>query len=114
MRVREVVESPRLHKALRVLLLILAVVFLAQTHRKAARPGGYDFTSYLQSAQALAAGADPYHTGTPFPYIYPLFLAFLLVPLTYVPSAVAVTLWFALGAACLHISLKRSACGAGG
>jgi hypothetical protein len=96
----------RAHKVLHGIVLILALVFLIQTYRKAMRPGGYDFTSYLQSATALASGADPYRTPTAFPYIYPLFLAFVLIPLTFLPYGMAVTLWFALGAACLYIAMR--------
>ena len=58
---------------------------------RALRPGGIDLTSYLLSAQALSHGASPYRLPTPFPYLYPPTLAFLLIPLTAVPPFVAVS-----------------------
>jgi alpha-1,2-mannosyltransferase len=98
---RALLENPRLSRIVGGILLVLAAVMLVQTLGKAHRPGGYDFTSYLQSASALAHGTDPYRTPTPFPYIYPLFLAFVLIPLTALPYDAAVVIWFACGAACL-------------
>jgi hypothetical protein len=108
-RIGQILSRPLAHKVLRGLLLIVAVVLLVQTYRKAMRPDGYDFTSYLQSAEALTSGADPYHTPTPFPYIYPLFLAFVLIPLTHVPYSVAVFAWFMLGAASLYWATRIAA-----
>jgi len=74
---------------------IVAAVLLVQTLHKASRPGGYDFTSYLLSARALWHGANPYLTDTPFPYIYPLTLAFSLGPVALLPARAAEVLWFA-------------------
>jgi alpha-1,2-mannosyltransferase len=94
--------------ALIALVLVLGVL-LVQTWAKAHRADGYDFTSYLLSAQALLAGSDPYRTQTPFPYLYPLFLAWLLIPLAVVPYGVAVLIWFAAssaaGLASIHATL---------
>jgi alpha-1,2-mannosyltransferase len=109
MLIADHLARPRTRKALYALVLVLALVFLAQTYRKATRAGGYDFTSYLQSAAALASGADPYRTPTVYPYIYPLFLAFALIPLTFMPYGIAVFAWFALGAGCLYRSLRLAA-----
>ncbi len=75
---------------------LVAAVLLVQTLHKASRPGGYDFTSYLASARALWHGENPYLTDTPFPYIYPLTLAFALGPLTLIPPRLADGIWFAL------------------
>jgi len=55
-----------------------------------------DFTSYLLSADALLKGNNPYETGIPFHYIYPLFPAFLLIPFSLIPSWIAGTVWFLL------------------
>jgi len=83
-------------------LMLGAVVFLLfQTFQKAYRPIGYDFTSYLLSAEALWNGRNPYHTNTGFAYIYPLFLAFVLIPLTAVPYWLSNLLWFGLSIFCL-------------
>ena len=94
--------------ALIALVLVLGVL-LAQTWAKAHRADGYDFTSYLLSARALLAGSDPYRTSTPFPYLYPLFLAWLLIPLAVVPYGVANLIWFATsgaaGLASIHATL---------
>ena len=63
----------------------LGVVLLFQAFRMAYRDEGYDFTSYLLVARALRDGGNPYQVAMPFPYLYPLFLAFALMPLTFVP-----------------------------
>ncbi len=69
---------------------------------KASREGGYDFTSYLISSNALLTGSNPYLTNSPFPYIYPLFLASVLVPFTYLPYTINIIIWFILNvSACL-------------
>lgn len=82
-----------LNRILLVLLLAAFVLFAFQMVHKVNRPDGNDFTSYLNSARALASGNSPYLTGTPFPYIYPATLAFLLMPLSWLPDAVMNVLW---------------------
>jgi Glycosyltransferase family 87 len=77
---------------------LLCAVLFWQTSVRAARPDGIDLTSYLLSARALMDGGSPYLLATPFPYLYPPTLAFLLVPLTLVPPVVALIIWFALNA----------------
>jgi hypothetical protein len=79
----------------------ILVVLLAQTFRQAYRVDGYDLTSYLLSAKALWQGDNPYTIATPYGYIYPLFLAFLLIPLTLVPYWLANLLWFGMSVSCL-------------
>lgn len=76
--------------------MVLAV-FLVQMYGKAYRDSGYDFTSYLLSAKALLQGENPFKTDTSFTYSYPLFLAFILIPLTFVPYWLANLLWFGIG-----------------
>jgi alpha-1,2-mannosyltransferase len=85
-------------------IAVVLLVLLVQVLRKAYRVGGYDLTSYLLSAQALLDGRNPYTVDTPFPYIYPLFLAFVLVPLTLVPYWVANVIWFILSVTALMVS----------
>jgi hypothetical protein len=75
---------------------VLCAVLLAQTYVRAQRPNGIDLTSYLLSADVLRQGGSPFLLPTPFPYVYPATLAFLLIPLTFVPATVAVLVWFAL------------------
>ena len=89
-----------------IILCLLAVVFLVQTYGKATREIGYDFTSYLMSARALVHGGNPYTTGSAFHYIYPLFLAFALIPLTVVPYVVAVVIWYLIAVGSLLWSAK--------
>ena len=79
----------------------LIVLFLVQTLQRASRVEGYDFTSYLLSAQGLLHGGNPYDTASPFVYVYPLFLAFILIPLTVIPYGLACVIWFSLSATCL-------------
>src|SRR5262245_48455862 len=105
-RLQSVLAGRRAAILVHVLLLGLLVVFLGQTYTRAHRSYGYDFASYLASASALVDGGDPYHTASRFPYIYPLFLAFVLVPLTKVPYDVAVALWFAAGAASAWLAAR--------
>lgn len=103
-RILSFLEDRRLKVALEVFLLLLLAILLFQTYRRAYRSYGYDFSSYLEAASALAQGQDPYHVpGARFPYIYPLALAFALIPMTKVPYAVAVALWFVAGAGSLHL-----------
>jgi len=88
------------------LLSILTLVFLLQTYHKASRPMGFDLTSYLESARALFHGENPYRTGSAFPYIYPMFLALLLIPLTLVPYWFSVTIWYVVGVLSLALMLR--------
>jgi glycosyl transferase family 87 len=85
---------------------VLCGVLLAQTYVRAERTNGIDLTSYLLSAHALAEGRSPYLLLTPFPYLYPATLAFLLIPFTFVPSMVAVLVWFALSVAAAVWSIR--------
>jgi hypothetical protein len=78
------------------LLVCMLLFLLGQTYAMAYREQGYDFTSYLLSAQALIQGENPYTVSTPFAYIYPLLLAFLLIPLSLIPYWLANFLWFSL------------------
>ena len=78
------------------LIAVVFIVLLFQTLRKAYRADGYDLTSYLLSARALLNGSNPYTVETPFPYLYPLFLAFIIVPLAMAPYWVANVAWFIL------------------
>jgi hypothetical protein len=93
------------------IIAALLAILLAQTFHSAYRVDpqthrldGNDFTSYLLSAKALLDGEDPYKTDTPYPYIYPPFLAFVLIPLTAIPYWLAQLIWFGVGAACLLVS----------
>jgi hypothetical protein len=95
-RLRSVGQQPAWAMAV---LAGLLVVLLLQTFRQANRPDGYDLTSYLLSARALLDGGNPYQTATPYPYIYPLFLAFILAPLAVIPYGLANLIWFGLSVA---------------
>jgi alpha-1,2-mannosyltransferase len=78
----------------------VAILALGALH-KARRVNGNDFTAYLDAAEALLAGRSPYALHETFPYVYPLFLAFVLVPLTAVPRDAATVIWFLLSVASL-------------
>ena len=91
--------------------VVATAVLGAQTWHKAFRPGGNDLTSYLLSARALWDGQSPYGLDTPFPYIYPLFLAFVIIPLAMLPYGAAVIGWFTASVAALGVVLRRSAFG---
>ncbi|HEX5069163.1 MAG TPA: glycosyltransferase family 87 protein [Vicinamibacterales bacterium] len=83
------------------LLAALAAVFAVQMWGRAFRPGGNDFTTYLSASRDFWSGANPYAADLPFPFIYPLFLCVALWPLTHVPYAIAVSIWYALTIAAL-------------
>jgi hypothetical protein len=86
---------------------VLGALLLWQTIVRAARPDGIDLTSYLLSARALMHGASPYLLSTPFPYLYPPTLAFLLAPLAVVPPFAALLIWFALNAGAALWAIQR-------
>lgn len=80
---------------------------LVQMYGKAYRPRRYDFYTYLVSARALLDGAHPYlayKTETIFAYVYPLFLAFVAIPLAVMPYWLANFIWYALSAASLILA----------
>src|SRR2546428_9808547 len=85
---------------------VLCAVLFAQTYVRAQRPNGIDLRSYLLSADVLRHGGSPYVLPTPFPYLYPATLAFLVIPLTFVPATVAVIVWFALSVAAAVWSIR--------
>lgn len=70
--------------------------YLEHTLRRALRPEGNDLLGFLLPAKALLEGTDPYSAHPSFPYIYPLFFAFALIPLTAVPLRIAALLWYLL------------------
>ena len=74
--------------------LLILTVFLVQMYGKAYREHGNDFTSYLLSAKALIDSRSPYQTGSPFPYIYPIFLCVILIPFSMMPYWLLNLLWF--------------------
>jgi alpha-1,2-mannosyltransferase len=80
---------------------IVCVVLAIQTLNRAWRADGIDFTSYLMSARALWEGRSPYGLETPWPYVYPMLLAFMLIPLVALPYTGAVLVWFAVSVAAL-------------
>jgi hypothetical protein len=98
---------------------IMALIFLLllmYAFRMAYRIGGCDFKFYLVAARALWEGQNPYQLDVPCPYIYPLFLAFVLIPLTFIPYWLANLSWFALHAGSLVAAclvLERIASGKG-
>lgn len=94
---------------------VSVVILVLGALHKARRPHGNDFTAYLDAAEALLAGRNPYTMDTTFPYVYPLFLALVLAPLTAVPRDLATVVWFLLsvasllGAARIIVRLARDA-----
>src|SRR5262249_36099689 len=76
-------------------LVGLGAIALKNTYGLMRRPQGNDLTVYLFNAWALAHGEDPYAptlaANTPR---YPLTLAALLVPFTWMPEWIAQTIWF--------------------
>src|SRR4051794_37506156 len=88
---------------------VAVAVLFAQTWTRVQRPSGIDLTSYLLSADALRHGGSPYLLPTPFPYLYPVTLAFLLILLTFLPVLVTLLVWFALNSVAAVWSIRRLA-----
>lgn len=99
-------DDRRVQRGALVVAGALALVFLVQVLGKAYRPQGYDLTSYLHSARALAAGRSPYNTGATFPYIYPMFTAMALIPLAFAPYWLACVGWYAATVGALVWSMR--------
>jgi hypothetical protein len=94
--------------ALWTLAAIVCVVLAVQTLNRAWRPDGIDFTSYLMSARALWEGRSPYGLVTPWPYVYPMLLALVLIPLVALPYTAAVLAWFATNVAALAAIVSKT------
>lgn len=105
-KLQTLINKPQTGKLLIGLLFAFNILLLFQSYRKAYRPIGYDLSSYLLSAEAFLNGANPYQTNTVFPFIYPLFLCVVLVPLSLLPYWLSVFLWFAANLAALFFSVK--------
>lgn len=86
------------------IIAAVLVVLMIQAFGQAYREDGNDYTSYLLSARALLHGENPYKTASPFCYIYPLFLAFILIPLDSIPYGLSVFIWYWLSVACILAS----------
>ena len=100
-KVTSFLDNHKVHFIVYALITGITIFLFIQSIGCAIRPIGYDFTSYLMSAKALINGTDPYNNGTVFPYVYPLTLAFSIIPLAVLPYWLAITLWFIITAACL-------------
>ncbi len=95
-------------KWVRPCVLVLFVLMFAldgyQVYRIAFVKHYADFPAYLAGAQGLKEGTNPYipraiapYSGDDIrPFIYPLFVAWVWVPFTLVPAAVASFLWYVL------------------
>ena len=96
-----------IHLVAWVSLALLTAISMRDLLVWMSRPEGNDLSAYLAAARALIAGGDPYAVPLPQGFNkYPLTIATLLVPLTWLPVAVAQFGWFALNVA---PSLGRSA-----
>lgn len=103
---RNLFESPRAQKTAFCLVGLVTLVFMFQMYHKAYRPQGYDFTGYLQAADALWNGQSPYTVSSPsYFYAYPMFFAMIMVPFTLLPYSVANLLWFCINVASLGYSV---------
>jgi hypothetical protein len=98
--------SPRRDRLLWLLGGAASAVLLAQTWTRAHRAGGIDLTTYLEAAKAVERGGSPYALPVAFPYIYPPFLAFALIPLTHLPRDLVLVVWFAASIGAIVWSLR--------
>ena len=83
-----------------LLIIIFSILFIQTLHRYDSN----DFTSYLLSSKALLSGSNPYITGSPFSYIYPLTFAFFLIPFTALPELITQIVWFIFNVWILYYS----------
>lgn len=87
------------------LVIILAVVAISSSRMIRRHYSHGDFGVYVHAARLMVAGRNIYTTPTrPVAegglfYIYPPLLAFLLVPLTWIPADVSIVLWTVLSVA---------------
>ena len=80
---------------------VSAVLFFWQSIQHIHYPNGNDLQSYVNASQLFLNGENPY-TGTVRRYIYPLFMAVVIYPLTlfktgYIQKSVMAGLWSILG-----------------
>jgi alpha-1,2-mannosyltransferase len=87
------VHTPKISRLIWIVGLAVAGILLAQTWARAARPGGIDLTTYLEASRAIMRGENPYTLDLAFPYLYPPFLAFAVIPLTLMPNMIALVIW---------------------
>lgn len=99
-------SSRRRGQSLWTLGAIASLVLFAQTWTRAHRAGGIDLTTYLEAARAIQRGESPYALSLAFPYIYPPFLAFALIPLLYLPFDLVLAIWFAASLATMLWALR--------
>ncbi len=84
-----------------------ACVLFGQTLARAHRVGGIDLTTYLAASRELWRGGNPYALPLPYPYVYPLFLAFVLFPLTWMPADAALAVWYVVSVVALIWSMRE-------
>jgi hypothetical protein len=88
-----------------VLVSVLVVLLFVQHVKREFHPLGSDLTSYLLSSQALLHGSSPWQTEAAYPYLYPIFLAFILIPLSLVPRWLSTALWFLANLSALAVAV---------
>ena len=109
-----VLESRRARVGCVVLWAVSVTILLFGALHKAHRPNGNDFTMYLQATDALFTGKSPYSMSGAMHYMYPLFFAAVLGPLSTVPRDLATIVWFLasvaslVGAARVVVGLARA------
>lgn len=83
----------------------LAVFLIVQALGATCEGDGNDLASYCLSSRTLMQGGNPYATGSPFPFIYPLFLLVVIIPLAVLPCSATALIWTLAGLAALVGSL---------
>lgn len=84
---------------------MLFLILLAQALKRGVLRGhGNDLTIFMYASDIFFGGHNPY--GIEWGLLYPLFAAFVVEPLNFLPPLVAHTVWFCLNAALLVISAK--------
>jgi hypothetical protein len=112
-----VIPSAPASRAVRAAWIAAAVIatsiLLMQAEIKALRSIGNDFTAYLAAARALAAQQSPYDLPSLFPYLYPLTLAWLLIPFLLAPVWLSAAVWYWIAIASFAFVVRGSAAAAG-
>src|SRR5262245_15675354 len=95
------VLSPRARTALRLLLVVAAVLLIAEQAWQLVPPAvGCDFVPLRHAAQALLDGASVYRDPS---FVYPPTAALILLPTAALSETAAFGLWLALIAAALAL-----------
>lgn len=86
------------------LFTALFLLFGYQAYKLAFIKGWPDLGIYMAATEQFYAGANPYEVVVHGSYIYPVFLCYILVPLTLIPPIIVQLIWYLISVASLVFS----------